>query len=68
MTDPAAGPVTISTSCACGWTTTGDVDSVVEATADHAFRIHNMPATREQILERAVRVPDAPTEPDGTPA
>ncbi len=68
MTDPAAGPETISTSCACGWTTTGDVDSVVEATTDHAVRIHNMPATREGILERAVRVPAAPTEPDGTPA
>ena len=63
MTDPAAGPETISTSCACGWTTTGDVDSVVEATADHASQIHNMPATREGILARAVRVPAAPTEP-----
>ena len=62
MTDPASGAETISTSCACGWTTTGDVDSVVEATADHALRIHNMPATREGILERAVRVPDAPAE------
>jgi predicted small metal-binding protein len=63
MTDPAAGLETISTSCACGWTTTGDVDSVVEATADHASSIHNMPATREQILERAVRVPAARPEP-----
>ena len=63
MTDPGAIPETISTSCVCGWTTTGDVDSVVEATADHGLRIHNMPATREQILERAVRGPAAPTEP-----
>ena len=68
MTDPAAGVETISTICACGWTTTGDVDSVVEATADHAFRIHNMPATREQILERANRAPAAPRESDDASA
>jgi hypothetical protein len=36
--------------CACGWAITGPEDLVVDATIDHGRRIHNMEATREQVL------------------
>lgn len=36
--------------CACGWEITGAEDVVVDATIDHGRRIHNMEATREQVL------------------
>jgi hypothetical protein len=39
--------------CACGWETTGDVESTVAATIDHGQRIHNMTATREDVLTGA---------------
>ena len=41
--------------CACGWEVTGPEDEVVDATIDHGRRIHNMEATREQVLEAAPR-------------
>ena len=36
--------------CACGWEATGPLDDVVDATIDHGRRIHNMEATREQVV------------------
>jgi len=39
--------------CACGWETVGDVESTVAATIDHGQRIHNMAATREDVLAGA---------------
>ena len=36
--------------CACGWEVTGSEDEVVDATIDHGRRIHNMEATREQVV------------------
>ena len=36
--------------CACGWEFRGTRDEVVDATIDHGARIHNMEATREQVL------------------
>jgi predicted small metal-binding protein len=36
--------------CACGWEVSGGEDEVVDATIDHGRRIHNMEATREQVL------------------
>ena len=36
--------------CACGWEISGPLDTVVDATIDHGKRIHNMEATREQVL------------------
>ncbi len=36
--------------CACGWEITGPLDTVVDATIDHGRRIHNMEATRDQVL------------------
>ena len=37
-------------SCACGWEISGPEELVVDATIDHGRRIHNMEATREQVL------------------
>jgi predicted small metal-binding protein len=36
--------------CACGWEVTGPEDEVVDATIDHGRRIHNMEATRDQVM------------------
>jgi predicted small metal-binding protein len=36
--------------CACGWEVIGTEDEVVAATQEHAEKIHNMKATREQVL------------------
>jgi hypothetical protein len=56
----------IRTRCACGWAAEGPEDEVVAATIDHGLRLHNMAATREQVLERAEGV-DAGV-PEGLPA
>jgi predicted small metal-binding protein len=40
--------------CACGWETVGVEDEVVEATQEHGRRMHNMAATRDQVLAMAV--------------
>lgn len=40
--------------CACGWESIGDEDAVVAATQEHGERLHNMTATREQILAMAI--------------
>ena len=36
--------------CGCGWEVTGSEDEVVAATIDHGRRLHNMEATREQVV------------------
>jgi predicted small metal-binding protein len=41
--------------CACGWEVSGSEDEVVDATIDHGRRIHNMEATRDQVVA-ALRV------------
>ena len=38
--------------CACGWEVTGTEDEVVAATQEHAEQLHNMNATREDVLAR----------------
>jgi predicted small metal-binding protein len=53
----------IRTRCACGWERTGPIDEVVAATIEHGTRLHNMTATREQVLAAAEAV-----EPDGRAA
>ncbi|HEY3163585.1 MAG TPA: hypothetical protein VGJ71_04455 [Candidatus Limnocylindrales bacterium] len=40
----------VTNRCACGWEVTGPEDAVVDATIDHGKRIHNMEATREQVI------------------
>ncbi len=51
--------------CACGWEISGPEDIVVDATIEHGRRIHNMEATREQVL--AVLQASAGAEPALTP-
>jgi len=51
---------TIKVRCVCGWETTGPTEDVIAATSDHGRRIHNMAATREQILAMAVATPVSP--------
>ena len=46
MSDPGQ----FTNRCACGWEVTGTEDAVVDATIDHGRRIHNMEATRDQVL------------------
>lgn len=46
--------------CGCGWEMTGTLDEVVDATIDHGLRIHNMEATREQVVA-ALLPGDAPS-------
>jgi predicted small metal-binding protein len=36
--------------CACGWEFRGTRDDVVDATIDHGRRIHNMEATRDEVV------------------
>ena len=36
--------------CACGWEVTGSEAEVVDATIEHGRRIHNMEATRDQVI------------------
>jgi predicted small metal-binding protein len=44
--------------CACGWQISGPEADVVAATIEHGLRVHNMAATRDEVLKMAVR--DAP--------
>jgi len=41
---------TFTNRCACGWEIRGSEDEVVDATIEHGRRIHNMEATREQVV------------------
>jgi predicted small metal-binding protein len=56
MTESAA----YTNRCACGWEITGPEDVVIEATLEHARRIHNMTATRDQVLATLHGSPAAP--------
>ena len=42
--------------CGCGWSATGTPDEVVAATQEHSQRVHNMQATRDEVLARATPV------------
>jgi predicted small metal-binding protein len=46
---------TVTVRCVCGWEVRGSEEEVVAATSEHGKRLHNMSATREQILAMAVR-------------
>jgi hypothetical protein len=47
--------------CACGWETSGTEAEIVPATVAHGRRLHNMEATREQVLAMA-SIPPAERE------
>jgi hypothetical protein len=40
--------------CVCGWETIGQVDDVVAVTQEHGRRVHNMEATRDEVLAMAI--------------
>ena len=50
--------------CLCGWETSGTEDEVVAATGEHGRRLHNMDATRDEILALAVPATDPRPELD----
>jgi len=52
--------------CACGWQTSGIEDAVVEATMAHGLRVHDMAATRDQVLAMAIPAV-GPTLTPGSP-
>jgi len=58
----------ITTRCACGWERTGSPDDVVAATIEHGERVHNMFATREQVLAMAIPTirDDVPSDANAT--
>ena len=59
MTDTNAGAAAYLR-CACGWETAGALDDVVTATDEHGRRIHNMAATRDEILAQVETIADHP--------
>lgn len=61
MTDRSeASPPPLTVRCACGWESSGARDEVVAATIDHGRRLHNMEATRDEVLAMAVPSVDSP--------
>jgi hypothetical protein len=50
--------------CVCGWEVVGSEEEVVPATQEHGRRVHNMPATREQVLAMAAPDPERGTPVD----
>ena len=44
---------TLVVRCECGYEAKGDEDEVVALISKHATEMHNMRATREQVLSRA---------------
>jgi hypothetical protein len=59
-----AEPSEYTNRCACGWEVTGPLDDVVDATIDHGRRIHNMEATRDQVVAVLMgsAAPDEPAD------
>jgi hypothetical protein len=52
----------LTVQCACGWEVTGTEDEVVDATIAHGERLHNMQASREDVLRLALPAPDPAEE------
>jgi hypothetical protein len=54
-------------SCDCGWSSRGPEDQVIEATRDHARRVHELEISDEQAraAARPVSVPTTPPDRDG---
>ena len=53
---PAVVGQRLTVRCDCGFEVRGTADEVVGAMQDHAKNVHNMSATREQVLARAKAV------------
>ncbi len=58
---------TITVRCVCGWETTGPEEEVVVATIEHGRRLHNMTATREEVLAMAAAAPEVKSAPPSGP-
>jgi predicted small metal-binding protein len=58
----------ITVRCVCGWETTGSEEEVVVATIEHGRRLHNMTATRDEVLAMAVGAPKVKSAPPGGPS
>jgi predicted small metal-binding protein len=55
--------------CACGWEASGDEDELVKATQEHGRRMHNMVATRDEVLSMVMAADDpAGGSADASPA
>jgi predicted small metal-binding protein len=55
--------------CACGWETSGEEETVVAATQDHGRKLHNMEASRDQVVAMAIADRDADAKAvEGPPA
>ena len=52
--NPAMADGAMRVRCACGWETTGTEDEVVATASDHGERVHNMRASRAEILAMAI--------------
>ena len=59
---------TIIVRCACGWEIRGNEQVVTEATQEHGRRVHNMVASREEVLAMAVDTDLESSEADERPA
>ena len=55
-------PDTLRVRCVCGWEVVGTEDEVVPATQAHGRQVHNMEATRDEVL--AMALPAAAPPPD----
>jgi predicted small metal-binding protein len=51
--EPTESPPVLLARCDCGFEARGLADDMVSAMQQHAGDVHNMAATREQILERS---------------
>ena len=58
---------TITVRCVCGWEATGPEQEVVVATIEHGRRLHNMTATREEVLAMAAAAPEVRSGPPSGP-
>ena len=45
--------------CECGWQIVGEAEEIVPAVIEHGQKLHNMQATREQVLARLQPAPSA---------
>ncbi len=52
----------LSVRCACGWEASGTEDEIVAATQEHGRRVHNMLATRDEVLAMVIP-PDSSEQP-----
>jgi predicted small metal-binding protein len=50
--------------CACGWEATGSEDELVAATQEHGRRMHNMSASRAEVLAMILRDDELSTAAD----